>query len=127
MRHHNAHKAARHPNAAVDTHGAQSPEDSAPFTDGSQPFVDTARLAMTANIAATTGAADLLDEAQAAEYLRQKERTLRIWRAKRGLPHLKPTSKVVLYRRGDLDAWLSKFRCVAKPVPFVRLRREVKA
>lgn len=55
-------------------------------------------------------ATDLFSEAEAAAYLHQQPRTLRLWRAARGLPHFKPTSKVVLYRRADLDAWLEQTR-----------------
>lgn len=53
--------------------------------------------------------ADVLDESEAAAYLHQKPRTLRIWRT-RGLPFYKPSAKVILYKRADLDAWLDKFR-----------------
>lgn len=60
----------------------------------------------------TRTGADLLSEPQAAEYLHQQPRTVRLWRAKRGLPHLKVTNKVVLYRRAELDLWLNRFRTV---------------
>ncbi|MDQ6632483.1 MAG: helix-turn-helix domain-containing protein [Verrucomicrobiota bacterium] len=49
---------------------------------------------------------DLLSEKEAAEYLHQKPRTLRLWRIRRALPHFKPTTKVILYSRSDLDGWL---------------------
>jgi hypothetical protein len=55
-------------------------------------------------------ATDLFSEGEAAAYLHQQPRTLRLWRNRRGLPHFKPTSKVVLYRRADLDAWLENSR-----------------
>ena len=45
---------------------------------------------------------DIFDEREAAEYLHQKPRTIREWRATRGLPCFKPTAKVTLYRRQDL-------------------------
>lgn len=53
---------------------------------------------------------NLLNEQEAAAFLRIKPRTLRLWRARRGVPHFKPTSKVVLYRRSDLMAWLEQSR-----------------
>jgi len=53
---------------------------------------------------------DILNESQAAGLLHQEERTLRLWRQRRGLPHFKPTHKTVLYRRSDLLAWLEKSR-----------------
>lgn len=59
---------------------------------------------------ATKPAGDVLDEALACDYLHQTPRTLRDWRKRRGLPHCKVTAKVILYRKGDLDAWLAKSR-----------------
>jgi len=55
-------------------------------------------------------AADLLTEEQAANFLSVKPRTLRLWRRSRGLPHVKITSKIVRYRRIDLDGWLEHHR-----------------
>lgn len=52
----------------------------------------------------------VLTEPQAAAYLHQKPRTLRLWRRRRALPHFKLTGKVVLYSRADLDGWLEKHR-----------------
>jgi len=57
-----------------------------------------------------TGAANILDDARAAEYLKITPRTLRLWRARRGLPHFKLTPKCIRYSRGDLDGWLARFR-----------------
>jgi hypothetical protein len=54
---------------------------------------------------------EVLDDAAAAALLRTKPRTLRLWRQTRGLPHFKPTGRIILYRRSDLLAWLEKFRC----------------
>jgi hypothetical protein len=54
--------------------------------------------------------AGLWNEREAAAYLKQQPRTLRLWRHTRGLPHLKITSKVVLYRKDDIDGWLSRHR-----------------
>jgi len=57
---------------------------------------------------ATKTAADLLTDAQLATELAVEPRTLRLWRNTRGLPHLKLTSRVVRYRRGDIDNWLAR-------------------
>jgi excisionase family DNA binding protein len=57
---------------------------------------------------ATPAAAELLTDTQAAELLSVEPRTLRLWRHSRGLPHLRITSKVIRYRRADLDAWLAR-------------------
>jgi Helix-turn-helix domain len=53
---------------------------------------------------------EIMTEVQAAEFLHQKPRTLRDWRIRRGLPHYKPTQKVVLYRKADLLKWLEMHR-----------------
>jgi len=53
---------------------------------------------------------DLLNETEAAALLHLEPRTLRLWRQSRGLPHFKPTRKVVLYRRSDLLGWLDQHR-----------------
>jgi hypothetical protein len=53
---------------------------------------------------------DVFNEHEAASYLKQKPRTLRLWRHTRGLPHVKITSKVVLYRKIDIDDWLARRR-----------------
>jgi hypothetical protein len=50
-------------------------------------------------------ASEYISETAAAEYLKIEPRTLRLWRQTRGIPHFKPTSKVVLYRRADIDEW----------------------
>jgi DNA-binding transcriptional MerR regulator len=61
--------------------------------------------------AAPTAPADILTDPEAAAYLGGvTPRTLRLWRHTRGLPHLKLTSKVIRYRRTDLDAWLNRHR-----------------
>ena len=62
-----------------------------------------------------TGTSDVFTEAEAAAYLHQKPRTIRDWRATRGLPCFKPTAKVTLYRRQDLDAWLDRSRVAFPP------------
>jgi excisionase family DNA binding protein len=55
-------------------------------------------------------APDLLTEQQIAALLNIEPRTLRLWRQTRGLPHLKLTSKIIRYRRTDVDAWLDNHR-----------------
>jgi len=47
---------------------------------------------------------------EAALYLRQKPRTIRLWMQSRGLPFCKVTSKVLLFYRKDLDEWLARMR-----------------
>jgi len=54
--------------------------------------------------------AGVMNEAECADYLRQKPRTIRLWRKRRGLPFIKLTSKVVLFRRPDVDGWLAQHR-----------------
>lgn len=62
-------------------------------------------------------ASDLFNEREAAEYLHQKPRTIRDWRTRRALPCFKPTAKVTLFRKADLDAWLDRHRVttIARP------------
>jgi excisionase family DNA binding protein len=55
---------------------------------------------------------ELLTDQQAAEILAVEPRTIRLWRQTRGLPHIKITSKVIRFRRPDLDAWLERRRTV---------------
>jgi excisionase family DNA binding protein len=57
---------------------------------------------------AAPAAGDLLTDTQAAALLAVQPRTLRLWRHTRGLPHIRLTSKVIRYRRSDLDAWLAR-------------------
>jgi len=52
----------------------------------------------------------LLNETEAAELLHQEPRTLRLWRKRRGLPHLKVSAKTILYRKSDVMSWLENFR-----------------
>lgn len=53
---------------------------------------------------------EILTEKQAAELIHQKPRLLRLWRECRGLPHFKPTRKVVLYKKADVLEWLESSR-----------------
>ena len=68
-------------------------------------YVDTEKLHLTA-----TPCDEPLNEAQAAQFLHQKPRTLRLWRRTRGLPYYKVTSKIILYSRSDLLRWLEQRR-----------------
>jgi len=63
------------------------------------------------------GASELLTDREAAALLAIEPRTLRLWRATRGLPHLRITSKIVRYRRADLDSWLERRRVVIGGTP----------
>lgn len=63
----------------------------------------------------TAIASDIFNEREAADYLHVKPRTLRDWRNRRSLPAFKPTAKVTLYRRADLDAWLDRSRVAFPP------------
>ena len=56
-----------------------------------------------------TNPEELLTEDVAAIYLKILPRTLRLWRQRRGVPHIKVTSKVIRYRKNDLDRWLNNF------------------
>ena len=51
---------------------------------------------------------ELLTDAQAAEFLSVESRTLREWRHTRQLPHIRISSRVIRYRKTDLDAWLAR-------------------
>lgn len=55
---------------------------------------------------------DILTEGQLATEIGVMPRTLRLWRHTRGLPHIKLTSKIIRYRRADIDAWLERNRVV---------------
>ena len=50
----------------------------------------------------------LLTETGVAEIAQVKPRTIKLWRETRGLPYVRITSKVIRFRRGDVDAWLSR-------------------
>jgi hypothetical protein len=62
-----------------------------------------------------SGQSDVLTEQQAADYLHVKTRTLREWRARRGLGCFKPTPKVTLYSRAAIDAWLERSKIAFPP------------
>jgi hypothetical protein len=54
----------------------------------------------------------LLNESEAASFFGIEPGTLRLWRRRRGLPHIRITKRVVRYRQTDLEAWLES-RAVA--------------
>jgi excisionase family DNA binding protein len=62
-------------------------------------------------------AGDLLTDSQAAALLSVETRTLRLWRHTRGLPHIRLTSKVIRYRRADVDAWLDRHAVAIRTLP----------
>ena len=51
---------------------------------------------------------ELFDDRGAADYLKTNPRTLRDWRRKFGLPHIRISSHSLRYRKSDLVAWLTK-------------------
>ena len=51
---------------------------------------------------------DVLDDKQVSALLHTNPRTLRLWRHTRGLPFVRITSKVIRYRRADIDQWLAR-------------------
>jgi predicted DNA-binding transcriptional regulator AlpA len=53
---------------------------------------------------------DVLDDKQVSALLNTNPRTLRLWRHTRGLPFVRITSKVIRYRRADIDDWLARRR-----------------
>ena len=53
-------------------------------------------------------ATELLTDRQATEFLSVESRTLREWRHTRQLPHIRISSRVIRYRKTDLDAWLAR-------------------
>ena len=53
---------------------------------------------------------DVLDDKQVSALLHTNPRTLRLWRHTRGLPFVRITSKVIRYRRADIDEWLERRR-----------------
>ncbi len=71
--------------------------------------IDTSTEAGAAN---QSRADDLLNDKQAAKILGVLPRTLKLWRYTRGLPFIRITSKVIRYRRRDIEAWLDRRRTV---------------
>jgi len=54
----------------------------------------------------------LLTEDELATFLSIEPRTLRVWRYNRALPHLKITSRIIRYRKSDIEAWLERARTI---------------
>lgn len=52
----------------------------------------------------------LLDEIEAAAFLRITPRTLRLYRRTRGVPFLKLSSKIIRFRENDLNGWADRHR-----------------
>ena len=69
-----------------------------------------AKISAASSQSQAASVSDLLTEEDAAQFLGILPRTCRAWRNSRGLPHLKITSKVVRYRRGDIESWLDQHR-----------------
>lgn len=61
---------------------------------------------------ADTAVDEIMNEQEAAAFLKIKPRTLRLWRNERGLPHSKITSRVIRYSRSDLTEWMSRFHTI---------------
>lgn len=60
---------------------------------------------------------EYLTEEEAAKLLQIEERTLRLWRKQRGVPHFKLTAKVIRYSRTDLADWMGQFRVPVRTTP----------
>jgi predicted site-specific integrase-resolvase len=59
--------------------------------------------------AAQPTAHDLITDVEAAQYFSVEPRTLRLWRTK-GLPFIRLTSKVIRFRKADLDEFAARRR-----------------
>lgn len=55
----------------------------------------------------------LRGQKEAAAYARVSTRCISDWQARRIIPFLKPARKLVLFRKSDIDAALSKFEVAA--------------
>ncbi len=72
----------------------------------------SALVTAAAPVSSTVGCGELLNHEQTAAYLNVIPRTLTEWRYTRGVPFIKITSKVVRYRKSDIDRWLEERRTV---------------
>jgi predicted DNA-binding transcriptional regulator AlpA len=74
-------------------------------------------MSKNANVLApvTPASNEILDEKRCAALLGVQPRCLRDWRQQRGLPFIKITSKIIRYRRADIDAWLARMRVAIVP------------
>ena len=55
-------------------------------------------------------ATEVFDDAAACRFLSVTSRTLRLWRSRNALPHIRITAKSLRYRRRDLEEWLDRRR-----------------
>lgn len=55
-------------------------------------------------------AVELWTDKEVCEFLACEPRTLRLWRNTRGFPFIRITSKVLRYRRPDVEKWLDSRR-----------------
>ena len=66
---------------------------------------------MSNTIAVTTAnGGEYLTDSDLATLLAVKERTLRLWRNTRSLPFIRVSSRVIRYRRTDVDQWMARRR-----------------
>jgi excisionase family DNA binding protein len=65
-------------------------------------------IAVTAPAPANGG--EYLTDTDLATLLAVKERTLRLWRNTRSLPFIRVSSRVIRYRRADIDQWMARRR-----------------
>ncbi len=56
----------------------------------------------------------LLDEAEAANFIGITPRTLRLWRATRGVPFYRLTGKIIRFKADDLLRWIEKHRIAVR-------------
>jgi len=59
------------------------------------------------NLSPTT---EIFNDEAACAILSVTSRTLRLWRSRNALPHIRITAKSLRYRRKDLEEWLSRRR-----------------
>ena len=55
----------------------------------------------------------LRGQREAAQYARVSTRTISDWQSRKVIPFIKPARKLVLFRKTDIDAALSKFTVAA--------------
>jgi hypothetical protein len=59
--------------------------------------------------------AEIFDEATCAAYIGVRPRTIREFRSRLGLPFLRITSKVVRFKKADVDDWLDRQKIAFPP------------
>lgn len=70
------------------------------------------RLCMNKNASASDNKNEILNERQVVDLLGVQPRALRRFRKELGLPYIKISSKVLRFKKSDIDAWLDKHRQV---------------